>query len=84
VFITRRLPNLKDVGWYWRRSSGRYSGSVFITQKGLLTIHMVIIYMYIQKHNEQCEVVEKHITRSILQHNRYIYMSRYCFLAIEV
>ena len=42
---------------------------------------MVIIY--IQKHDAQCEDVKKHITRSILQHNSYIYMSRYCFLAIE-
>jgi len=54
------------------------SVSVFIAQKGLRPIHMVILY--IQEHNEQCEVVEKHVTRSILQHNSYMYMSRYCFV----
>jgi len=42
-----------------------------------------MVVIYIQKHDEQCEGVEKHITRSILQHNSYMYMSRYCFLAIE-
>jgi len=56
-----------------------YSFSIY-SQRGLRPIHMVIIY--IQKHNAQCEVVEKHITRSILQHNIYMYMSRYCFLSI--
>ena len=53
------------------------SVSVFIVQKGLQPIHMVIVH--IQIHYYQCEVVKKHITRSILQHNSYIYVSRYCF-----